>query len=41
MFCKPVENDNLDDKVEVDPLDFNTIIVPEDTYFLIYARLDR
>ena len=41
MFCKPVENDNLDDKKEIDPLDFNSIIVPEDTYFIIYARLDR
>ena len=33
--------DNLDDEKEYDELDFNPMIVPEDTYFLIYARLDR
>ena len=38
MFCKTVENTTL---VEEDIHDFNTIIIPEDTYFLIYARLDR
>ena len=40
MFCKTKEDDYLDEKKNIDPLDFNTFIVPEDTYFLIYARLD-
>ena len=38
MFCKTVENTTL---VEENIHDFNTTIIPEDTYFLIYARLDR
>ena len=38
MFCRPVENNQ--GTIE-DPLDFHPIIIPEDTYFLIYGRLDR
>ena len=38
MFCRGREDEN--GKV-VDPLDFQITIAPEDTYFLIYARLDR
>ncbi len=43
MFCKSDENDPTEEyeKTTRDPFDFNPIIVPEDTYFLIYARLDR
>ena len=43
MFCKSKKENNnqLEKKVVVDELDFDPIIVPEDTYFLIYARLDR
>ena len=38
MFCRPVENNQ--GAIE-DPLDFHPVIIPEDTYFLIYGRLDR
>ena len=38
MFCRPVENNQ---GVVEDPLDFHPVIIPEDSYFLIYGRLDR
>lgn len=38
MFCKPIEDDH--GKVH-DIYDFNPVITNEDTYFLIYAKLDR
>lgn len=38
MFCRPPEDE--DGKV-TNELDFNTTITAEDTYFLIYGRLDR
>ena len=38
MFCKTMENPTL---IEENIHEFNTFIIPEDTYFLIYARLDR
>lgn len=39
MFCKSKEKENDEDFEAFS--DFNPIIIPEDTYFLIYARLDR
>ena len=36
MFCKPREDGNQDD-----PYNIYKEIVPEDTYFLIYARIDK
>ncbi len=38
MFCKPKDRD---EGKPVDILDINTEIIPEDTYFLIYARIDK
>ena len=38
MFCRCVENH---EGIVTDPTDFHPIIIPEDTYFLIYGRLDR
>ena len=40
MFCKQKEKDDEEQTLD-DEFDFDPIIVPEDTYFLIYARLDR
>ena len=38
MFCRSVEDG---EGTVVDPLDFHPLLIPEDTYFLIYGRLDR
>mgnify|MGYP005607626505 CR=1 FL=1 len=38
MFCKPKE---VEEGMSVDPFNINTEIVPEDTYFIIFARIDK
>jgi len=45
MFCRPPEDEDGNKKDEdgntKNLMDFNTTITAEDTYFLIYGRLDR
>ena len=38
MYCRPIEDSK---GIVNDERDFSPIIIPEDTYFLIYGRLDR